>query len=140
MAVGIEDVDVIEFHAAQALVEARCEVFARSPVAVGSRPHVVTRFGRDEHFVAVGAERAFHQTAEILLGRAVRRPVVVRKVEMGDSAVEGVMGHPLHVGEGLPAAEIVPHTQRKGRQQHAAAPGAPVDHTVVVTVGRRLIG
>ena len=40
----------------------------------------------------------------------------------------------------LPAAEIVPHTQRKGRQQHAAAPGAPVDHTVVVTVGRRLIG
>ena len=59
---------------------------------------------------------------------------------MGDSAVEGVMGHPLHVGEGLPAAEIVPHTQRKGRQQHAAAPGAPVDHTVVVTVGRRLIG
>ena len=139
VAVRVEDVHIIELHAPQALVEACHEVFARAPVAVGPRPHVVTRLGRNEEFVAVGSERLLHQTAEVLLGRTVGRAVVVRQIEMDDSPVERVMGHLTHFGEGLLAAEIVPHAERKGGQQHTAASRTPVGHAIFVTRRGRLV-
>ena len=52
--VGIEDVDVVETHPAEALVEAGQEVLARSADAIGSGPHVVAGLGRDDQLVAIG--------------------------------------------------------------------------------------
>ena len=46
-AVRVEDVDVVELHAPQALVEAREQVLARAAVAVRARPHVVAGLRRD---------------------------------------------------------------------------------------------
>ena len=57
-AVRIEDVDVVEPHALEALVEAREQVLAAPPLAVGAGPHVVAGLGRDDQLVAVGAEVA----------------------------------------------------------------------------------
>ena len=54
--VTVKNVHVIESQALQALVEAGEEVFARAPFAVGSGPHVVTGFGRDDQLVAMGGE------------------------------------------------------------------------------------
>src|SRR5256886_17705365 len=44
--VGVEDVDVLQAHPAQRLVQAGQQVLARAVVAVGARPHVVARLGR----------------------------------------------------------------------------------------------
>ena len=54
-AVRVEDVDVVEAQAPQALVEAREQVLARAPVAVRPGPHVVAGLGGDDQLVAVRA-------------------------------------------------------------------------------------
>src|ERR1035437_2633653 len=86
--VRVEDVDVVEAHPAQALVQAGCEVLARPPLAVRSGPHVVTGFGGDDELVAISAQVRGEDSAEVLLGRAVWRPVVVGQIEVRDAKVE----------------------------------------------------
>src|SRR5256884_3546946 len=51
-AVMIEDVDVIDSHATQALVEAREQVLAGAPLAVRARPHEISGLRRDDQLVA----------------------------------------------------------------------------------------
>ena len=63
-------------------------------LTVWPRPHVPTRFCRDDELVAVRLEIAPHHPAKVLFGRAVRRPVVVGQIEMGDPPVEGVAEAP----------------------------------------------
>ena len=87
---GIEKVDIIEVHATQRLVEACHEILARTPVAIGTGPHVVTRLGGDEEFVAMGTQVLVHESAQRLLGTAVRRTVVVGEVEMYNAVFEGI--------------------------------------------------
>ena len=53
---GVEDVDVLQAHALEALVEAGEQVFARSPFAIGPGPHVVAGLGGDDQFVAISAQ------------------------------------------------------------------------------------
>jgi hypothetical protein len=66
--VRIEDVDVIEPHALEALIEARKHVFAAAPFAVRPRPHIIAGLGRDHEFVAKAAEVAAQDVAEGKLG------------------------------------------------------------------------
>jgi hypothetical protein len=69
----VEDVDVVEAEAPQALVEAGEEVFARAEVAVGARPHVPTGLGGDDQLVAERAEVVVEDPREVGLGASVRR-------------------------------------------------------------------
>ena len=80
----VEDVDVVEAHAGQRLVERRQQVLPRPPVAVGTRPHVVAGLRRDDQFVAVRRQIVDEHAAEVHLRRSIRRPVVVGEVEVGD--------------------------------------------------------
>ena len=84
-AVRVEDVDVVDAHALQRLLGARQDVLARSEVAVRAGPHVVARLRRDDELVAVRREVLAHHAPEVRLGRAVRRAVVVREVEVRDA-------------------------------------------------------
>jgi hypothetical protein len=109
--VRVEDVHVLEPHPLETLVEAREQVLARAPLAVRAGPHVVAGLGRDHELVAERREVLGQQRPEDLLGRAVRRPVVVREVEVRDPAVERApddraarLDRPL-VPEVLPQAE-----------------------------------
>src|SRR5208283_1098390 len=86
---GIEDVDVVEPHALQALVERGDDVFTRAADAIGAGPHVPAGLGGDDQFVAMGGEVLRQDSAEVLLRRAEGRAVVVGKVDMCDAAVEG---------------------------------------------------
>ena len=87
-AVRVEDVDVVEAHPREALVEAREQVLARAPLAVRPGPHVVAGLRRDDELVAVRPQVVREDPAEVLLGRAGRRPVVVREVEVRDAEIE----------------------------------------------------
>ena len=86
--VRVEDVDVVEAHPRERLVERREQVLARAPLAVRPGPHVVAGLRRDHELVAVRPQVVAQHPPERLLGRAVRRPVVVREVEVRDAEVE----------------------------------------------------
>ena len=130
-AMRVEDVDVVEPHASQALVEAREQVLARTPVAVGPRPHVVAGLGRDEELVAIRAQVARQDPAEGLLRRSVRRAVVVGQVEVGDAEVEGSQQDRPARLERPVRAEVLPQPERHSRQQKPAPPTTSVGHRVV---------
>ena len=132
--VRVEDVDVVEPHALQALVEAREQVLARAPLAVRARPHVVAGLGGDDQLVAVGHEVLAVQPAEVDLGRSVRRPVVVREVEVRDAEVERAAQDRALALDRPVVAEVVPEAERDRRQLEAAASAAAVRHQVVVAV------
>ena len=87
--VRVEDVDVVEPHPPQAGVEAREQVLARSPLAVGPRPHVVAGLGRDDELVAIGArDRARRIRPKFSSAEPYGRAVVVGEVEVRDPEVE----------------------------------------------------
>ena len=85
--------------------------------------------------VATGQVMVVLVTAQILLGAARLRTVVVGQVEVGDAVVEGGEAELLH---GLIAArvtKIVPEPQRDGGQQQAALAAAVVRHGGITCIG-----
>ncbi len=134
----VEDVDVLETHPPQALVEACEHVLARAPFAVRARPHVVARLRRDDDLVAERTEVLLEEPPEVLLGRAVGRPVVVREVEVRDPEVERAPEDGAARLERPVVAEVLPEAERDGRQQQPAAARSVVAHAVV-PLGRRRV-
>ncbi len=110
-AVGVEDVDVVEAHPAQRLVQAGQQVLPGAVVAVGTRPHVVAGLGGDDQLVPVRPQVLAHDPAEIDLGRAVRRSVVICQVEVGDPEVEGAPDDRALVLDRLAVPEVLPQPE-----------------------------
>ncbi len=137
-AVRVEDVDVVETDATEALVEAREQVLPRPPLPVGPGPHVVAGLRRDHQLVPVRREILGEEPPEVLLGRAVRRAVVVREVEMRDAEVERAADDRTARVEGPVVAEVVPEPERHGRQLQPARAAAVVAHRVVALGGRNV--
>ena len=135
-AVVVEDVDVVEAEALERLVEARRQVLARAEVAVRAGPHVPAGLGRDDELVAVGLEVLGQDAPGVGLGRAVRRAVVVRQVEVVHAEVEGA-AHDRALGlDRLVVAEVVPEAERDGGQLEPAHPAAAVGLDVVAVLVR----
>jgi hypothetical protein len=89
-AVRVEDVEVLDAHPAQALVEARQHVLAgAAALAVGTRPHVPAGLAADDQLIAVGRQVLAQDAPEVDLGAAVGRSVVVGEIEVGDAEIEG---------------------------------------------------
>jgi hypothetical protein len=132
--VRVEDVDVVQAHPRQALVQRREQVLARAPLAVRPRPHVVAGLGGDDQLVAEGREVLAEDAPEVQLGRAGRRAVVVGEVEVADAAVERAPQHRALGLERLVVAEVVPEAERDRRQLDAAAPAAAVGRLLVAVV------
>src|SRR5699024_9001314 len=105
---------------------------ARAPdLAVGAGPHVPAGLRRDDQLVPVGAEVLGEDRAEVALGRAVRRSVVVREVEVGHPEVEGPPQHRALGRERLAVPEVVPQTEGDRRQLQPGAAAPAVLHGVV---------
>ena len=129
--VVVEDVDVIQPQALQALVEAGEQVLARSQVAVGAGPHVPAGLRRNDQLVAQRREVLAEQSPEVRLGAAVGRSVVVGEVEVRHAAIErsandGSLGIDRAV-----VAEVLPETEGDGGKLNTAAPTASVLHRFV---------
>ncbi len=135
--VVVEDVDVVDAEALEALVEAGEQVLARAEVAIGTGPHVPAGFRRDHQLIAVIPRKSVAEDAtEIRLGAPVRRPVVVRKVEVRDAEVERSPEDGALALERSIAAEVVPQPQRQSGKHETAAPAAAVLHRCVAVVCR----
>ena len=130
-AMRIEDVDVIEAHPLEALLEAREQVLARAPLAVGAGPLVIAGLGRDEELLAIGAQVLAVDAAEVRLGRAVGRPVVVGQVEVRDAKIERSAQRRAVRRERPVVAEVLPQAERDRRQRDPAASHAPVGHRLI---------
>ena len=89
---AVEDVHVIEPHALEGLVEAGEQIFARTPFAIRTGPHVPACLCGDDEFVAIGMKILFEQGAEIFFSRAGRRTVVVGEIKMRDAEIKGAAG------------------------------------------------
>ena len=113
----------LQAHALQRLVAARHQVLARTPLAVRARPHEIAGLRRDDHLVAERVEVLAHQRAEVFLGRARRRAVVVSQVEVRDAEVEGAARDGAAVLEDVDVAEVVP--QARARPPAAARRSRP---------------
>ena len=134
-AVVIEDVDVVDAQALQALIKAREEVLARAKIAVRSGPHVPSGFGRDHQLITERAKVRAQDATEVRLGAAVRRSVVVGQVEVGDAEVEGAAQDGALSVDRAAIAEVLPQPERDGGEQKPAASAAAVAHRCV-TIGR----
>jgi hypothetical protein len=109
--VGVEDVDIVQPEALEALVAAGDEVFAAAAEAVRAGPHIPAGLAGDDEFIAMSLEVLLQDEAEILLGRAVGRPVIIGEVEMGHAAVEGAADDGAAGFEDILAAEVVPEAE-----------------------------
>jgi hypothetical protein len=126
--VRVEDVDVVEAHPLERLVEARGEVLAGPEVAVGPRPHVVAGLCGNHEFVAERREVAPQVLAEVGLGAAVRRPVVVGKVDVRHTEIESAAQDLLLTVHRHVVSEVLPEAERDCGQQKSTSTGAAVGH------------
>ena len=106
--VAVEEVDIVEMHSLQTLVETRHERLSRTPVAVRTLPHLISRLRSNEEFVAIRAEVIVHESAQRLLGTTVDGTVIVGEVEMGDAMVESAVGNGAATLIRIYASEVVP--------------------------------
>ena len=136
---AVEEVDIVELHALERLVERGHEVLARAPVAVGAGPHVVAGLGGDEHFVAVGLEVFLHEPAEGQFGGTVWGAVVVGQVEVGDAVVEGIAHDFAATGEIVFGTKVMPHAQGHLGQKDARAPATFILQHVVALGGSNVV-
>ena len=89
----VEDVHIIDLHAAQACVKAAHQVLAAAAVAIRAVLHGVARFGGKNQLVAVRTQVAVHNFPQRFFRRAGARAVVVCQIEVGDARVERRQQH-----------------------------------------------
>ncbi len=86
--VRVEDVDVVEAHPLEALVEGCQQVLARPPLAIWTRPHLVAGLGRNDELVTIRLQVRRVDEAEVRFCRTTGRAVIVREVEVVDAEIE----------------------------------------------------
>ena len=62
--VVVVDIHIVETHPLQTLVETGNQILARTKIAVGPRPHIPARLGRDDQLVAMGRQIVGQNLAE----------------------------------------------------------------------------
>ena len=134
--VRIEDVDIVQPHALQALVQTGQHVLARTTaLTIGTRPHLPAGLGGDDQLVPVTLEILAQQTAEIDLRTAKGRTIVVGQVEVVDAQIKRGAQQRTLAGQRRAVAKVMPQPQRQGRQHQPAAPHAAVGHGLVAMFG-----
>jgi len=136
MAVGVEDIHILQTHALEALVEAAEQVLPAAPLSIGAIPHVVASLGGDDQLVAVGGKVLGEILAKVQFSRPRGGTVVVGQVEVGDPQIEGGVQHLARRRKRIAIAKVVPEAQRESGQLQAALATAVVGHSVISIVMR----
>ena len=130
----IENIHIIKPHPLQGLIKACYEILPASPVAVGSRPHIVAGLGGDDKLITVSSEMLLKDLSEIPLRAPVFRAVIIRKIEVRDAVIKGCETHLLHIGVVSRISEIMPQSQRQGGKLKPAPAAAVIFHCLVSVV------
>ena len=132
--VVIEDVDVIEPHSRQALIEACDQVLAGTTIAVRPRPHRPAGLVGDDQLITVRREIAAQDATERDLGAPRLRAVVVGEIEVRDAEVECPADHRARFIEWIDAAEVVPEPEGDRGKGDPASAATAVGHPFVSCV------
>src|SRR5262245_59636008 len=132
----IEDVDIVDAHPLQALVEAGQDIFAAAEFAVRSRPHAIAGLGRDDEFITMAGEVRAQYVSKGLLGRSRRRTIVIGEIEVRDAQVEGAPADGPGIVKDRILGEVVPETQRQEGEIEAAPAAAAIMHAVIAVRSR----
>ena len=124
----IEYIYIFKSHSFERLVNTCDKILPAAEVSVRTRPHIVARFCGNDHFIAVWSEMFFQYSAEVYFGAAGLRSVIVGKVEMCDPVIKSGKAHLLHVGIDTCVPEIMPESERYGRQHQTAAAASEIFH------------
>src|ERR1022692_4069400 len=109
---GVKNVDILESHARQAFVQRCKQILARPAHPIRAWPHIPSRFCRNQELIAVFAQILPQNLPEVLLGGPIRRPIVVRQIEMRYAAIESAPNHcPARLKE-IVASEVLPQSKR----------------------------
>ena len=81
------------------------------------------------------AKSSDKDSSHIFLRGSGWRSVIVRKVEMGDTAVESAVHDPAAFLEIIDVAEVVPEAERNRGQQKSGIATSPVRHAAVIAGG-----
>src|SRR5438067_367514 len=134
----VEDVDVVESHPPETLIEAGEEILAGAPLAIRPGPHEIASLRGDDQLVAIRLQVAGEDRPEVLLSRAGGWAVVVGEGEVGDAEVEGAPNDRALRLDDVNAAEVVPEAERDGGKAQAAAAGAAVAHLLITIRGGKI--
>ncbi|MPN48237.1 hypothetical protein SDC9_195842 [bioreactor metagenome] len=127
----VEDIDIIEAEPLEALIAAGDQIFARTPLAVGSGPHQITGLAGDHQFVAISGQVLFENASQGDFGRAGFRSVIVGQIEVGDAVVERGLNHFPRILVHVDRTEVVPQSQRHRGQFQSRFAAPPIRHPVV---------
>src|SRR5689334_134977 len=116
----IENIYVIKAHALEGGIEAGKHIFARTPLTIRTRPHIIACLGGNDEFIAIGVEILFVKFTKSHFSRTGRRTVVIGKVKMRDAKIEGTTGNGASIFNIVASAEVVPPTKRDRRQLESA--------------------
>ena len=109
---AIKDVEILQPCPAETLVNARHQIFTGAIPSIRTSPHVMSGFGRDNHFIPVALEVLAQDSSEISFGTSGKRAVIVRQVEMSDTMIESILNHVGSYIEIVHTTEVVPQPQR----------------------------
>lgn len=119
---------IIQAHALETLVKRREQVLAAPVIAIGARPHVIARLGRNDELVPVGTKVVYVETTHITLRLAVLRAVVVRQVKVRNAMVKSRAHDVTHLRIRREIPEVVPHPQAQGTQLEPGISAATILH------------
>src|SRR5450755_4272079 len=136
---AVEDIDILQAHARQRLVEAGQQVLAGTPFPVRPWPHVVARLGRDDQLVAIAAQVRAQDRAEVGLGGAIRRAIVVGQIKVRYPEVERAPDDRALQAGGPVITEVLPEPERNLGKLQPAAPAPPV-RDLLIAAGCRDVG
>src|SRR5262249_15798655 len=91
------------------------------------------RLRRDDQLVAIRRQILLQHDGEVLLRRAIRRPIVIRQVEVRHAAIKSPPHHRPPRLEDIRPAKVLPKPQRNRSQTNPRPPAAPkISHLVAV--------
>ncbi|CAB4585633.1 unannotated protein [freshwater metagenome] len=129
--VRIEDVDVVETHSGEALVERGEQILARTPLAVGAGPHIEAGLARDNQLVAIRRKIRRENLPENALGRSGRRAVIVGEIDVGHTLVESAEDDvALHTAIAV-VTKVVPEPERHSWQLDSTSPAAGIGNRFI---------
>src|SRR5258708_3764873 len=114
---AIENIDVIQFHSFEALVQAGKEILPRAPFAIWPRPHTVASLRRNNQFIPITAKVLAKYFPKVFFCRTGWRTVVIGEIKVRNAEIKGAPDHGTRIFQGVDATEVMPQPQRNRRQR-----------------------
>ena len=125
----VENIHIVQIHAFQALVQTGHQILSGPPIAIRSRPHIITSFCGNHHLIPVRRQLFMKNSSEILLCHSFRRSsIIISQIKMRDSMIERAGNDFLLLIQWIFKSKILPQSQRDLWKKQSALSATVVFH------------